>query len=369
MPPPVLSRRELNRALLARQLLLERARLPAVDAVARLVGLQSQVVSPPFVGLWTRLHGFRREELAEAIARGQVVRATMMRSTLHLVTAVDYRLFRLALQPALRRAFQGFNGPYIVGLDLGRLVNAARERMREGPIGNAELRDLLVALEPERAPTALMYGVRSHLPMVQVPTGHRWGHGGAGSYALAEDGLVPPEEALPELVRRYLAAFGPASVADAQTWAGLAGLRPTFEALRPELRTFRDEKGVELFDVADGPLPPAETAAPVRFMPEYDNLLIGHADRSRVLPEEYRKQVLLSAGRVRATFLVDGFVAGAWRAESARKSATLVLEPFAPLEPAARAALDAEGERLLRFLEPAAASLEIKLSSDLKPQP
>ena len=355
----VLTKRELNRALLGRQLLLERSTLGAVEAVGRLVGLQSQVVSPPFVGLWTRLEGFERAQLTGLIASGAAVRATMMRSTLHLVTAEDYRLFRLALQPALTRAYQGFNGRYVVGLDLAPLIEAAREQMRQGPVGNAELRDLLVGLEPERAPTALMYGVRAHLPMTQVPTGHQWGHGGAGSYQLAEDGLVARDEALPELVRRYLSAFGPASVADAQTWAGMAGLRPTFEALRAGLRTFRDEKGVELFDLPDAPLPRGDVPAPVRFMPEYDNLVIGHADRSRVLPEEHRKKVLLSAGRVRATVLVDGFVAGAWRMEKAAKTATLVIERFQDLDEATRGEIEAEGGRLLRWLDPEARAFEV----------
>jgi hypothetical protein len=363
----VLTTPELNRALLARQLLLERAELSAREAVGRLVGLQSQVVSPPFVGLWTRLRAFRRTDLTEPIERREVVRAAMMRSTLHLVTAEDYRLFRLALQSALTRAYQGFNGPRVVGLDLGPLIDAARGRMAAGPIGNAELRDLLVGREPGRDPAALMYGVRAHLPVVQVPTGGRWGHGGAGAYALAEAQLVPPQEALPHLVRRYLAAFGPASVADGQAWAGLAGLRGTFEALRPGLRTFRDEKGVELFDLPDAPLPPADTPAPVRFVPQYDNLVIGHADRSRVLPEAHRKLVLLGAGRVRATVLVDGFVAAAWRTERAGKTARLLVEPFRPIDAAARAGIEDEGERLLRFLEPDATAFAV--SSPPAPPP
>jgi hypothetical protein len=359
MAAGVLTTRELNRALLARQLLLERAELPAREVVGRLVGLQSQVVSPPFVGLWTRLRGFGRTDLTEPIERREVVRATMMRSTLHLVTAEDYRLFRLALQPALTRAFQGFNGPRVVGLDLGRLVEAARARMEAGPVGNAELRELLAGLEPERDPASLMYGVRSHLPMIQVPTGGRWGHGGAGAYALAEAELVRPEKGLPGLVRRYLTAFGPASVADAQAWAGMAGLRGTFEALRVELLSFRDERGVELFDLPDAPRPPADASAPIRFVPEYDNLVIGHADRSRGLPDAYRKGVLLSAGRVRATVLVDGFVAASWWTERARKAARLVVEPFGPIGGTARAAIEAEGERLLRFIEPDATAFEV----------
>jgi hypothetical protein len=286
----------------------------------------------------------------------------MMRSTLHLVTAEDYRLFRLALQPALTRAYKGFNGPYVVGLDLGPLLDLARERMAAGPVGNAELRALIATREPERNPAALRYGVRSHLPMIQEPTGGRWGHGGAGAYALAEERLVAPEEGLPHLVRRYLAAFGPASVADAQAWAGMAGLRGAFEALRPELSTFRDQAGVELFDLPDAPRPPAETPAPVRFVPEYDNLVLGHADRARVLPQAERRRVLLSAGRVRATVLVDGFVAATWRSERAGKTVRLLVEPFAPLGAAARAEVEAEGERLARFLEPEAASVEVSIA-------
>jgi hypothetical protein len=360
MAAPGLTTPELNRALLARQLLLERSELPAGQAVAHLVGLQSQVVSPPFVGLWTRLRAFRYTDLTALIERGEVVRAAMMRSTLHLVTTDDYRLFRLALQAALTRAYRGFNGPRVVGLDLAPLIEAARARMVDRPIGNAELRDLLIGLEPARDLTALVSGVRSHLPMVQVPTGGRWGHGGPGSYALAEAQLVPAEEALPRLVRRYLAAFGPASVADAQAWAGLTGLRGAFESLRPDLLAFRNEKGVELFDLPDAPRPPADTPAPVRLMPDYDNLVIGHTDRSRVLPDAHRKLVLLSAGRVRATVLVDGFVAAAWRTERARKTARLLVEPFQPLDAGARAAIEAEGEQLLRFLEPDATALEVR---------
>jgi hypothetical protein len=360
MAAPVLTTPELNRALLARQLLLERSELSAGQAVAHLVGLQSQVVSPPFVGLWTRLRAFRHTDLTALIERGEVVRAAMMRSTLHLVTADDYRLFRLALQAALTRAYQGFNGSRVVGLDLAPLIEAARARMVDRPIGNAELRELLIGLEPARDVTSLVSGVRSHLPMVQVPTGGRWGHGGPGSYALAEAQLVPADQALPRLVRRYLAAFGPASVADAQAWAGLTGLRGAFESLRRDLLAFRNEKGVELFDLPDAPRPPADPPAPIRFLPDYDNLVIGHADRSRVLPDAHRKLVLLSAGRVRATVLVDGFVAAAWRTERTRKTARLLVEPFQPLDAATRAAIEAEGERLLRFLEPEATALEVR---------
>ena len=286
-----------------------------------------------------------------------------MRSTLHLVTAEDYRLFRLALQPALTRAYRGFNGPLVAGLDLDPLIDVARERMAAGPVSNAELRELVAAREPERNPTALMYGLRSHLPMIQEPTGGRWGHGGASAYALAEERLVPREEALPHLVRRYLAAFGPASVADAQAWAGMTGLRGTFESLRPELCTFRDEKGVDLFDLPDAPRPPANTPAPVRFVPEYDNLVLGHADRARVLPHAGRKRVLLSAGRVRATVLVDGLVAATWRTERAGKTARLLVEPFGPVDAAAWAEVEAEGERLVGFLEPEAASFEVRIAA------
>lgn len=364
----ILTLRELNRATLARQLLLDRAALPVPDAVARLVGLQAQVPNPPYIGLWTRLRDFRRDDLTRLLEERRIVRAPLLRSTLHLFTAEDYALLRPALQPALTRALAAFFGRRAKGLDIARLVAAARAHLQETPRTFTELRALLSDLEPDRDPEALAYAVRTHLPLVQAPPGGAWGSGGSPAYALAEPwlgrSLADPEEALPLLIRRYLSAFGPATVQDIQAWSGLTGLKGVVAALKPELRRYRDERGKELLDLPDLPLPPADAPAPPRFLPEYDNLVLAHADRTRVIADEHRPKVFLSAGRVRATFLVDGFVHGAWRIERARGSATLIIEPFSPLPEAARDALAAEGERLVRFSEDGATTHAVRFAGD-----
>ncbi len=349
----VLTLRELNRATLARQMLLERAAVPVSEAVERLVGLQAQVPYPPYVGLWTRLRDFRREELTRLIEDRQVVRATLMRSTLHLMTADDYLLLRPALQPALTRSMNSLTGKRIEGLDIDRLVGAARAYFEEGPRTFAGLRTLLSELEPERDQSALAYVVRTQLPLVQVPSGGPWGYSGKAPFTTAEAwlGRTLSGSADPRgLVLHYLAAFGPATVRDVQAWSGSVRLKEPVEEIKPELRTFRDERGNELIDLPDAPLPPADTPAPPRFVPDYDNLVLSHADRTRVIPDEHRKKVFLSAARVRATFLVDGFVGGAWKIEKTRKTARLVIEPFEPLSSEDRDALAEEGERLVRFV-------------------
>lgn len=366
MTDRVLTPRDLNRTLLRRQLLLERAEAPALDAVRRLVGLQAQVPNPPYTGLWTRLEGFRREDLTRLIEEQRVVRAALMRSTLHLMAAEDYPLLWPAIQPALARAMNSFFGKQARGLDVERLVAVARERLAEGPKTSAELRAVLSEVEPDRDPAALAYAVRSHLPLVQVPPGGTWRSGGSPAYALvgipAED--PDPREGLRELVFRYLAAFGPATVKDFQAWSGLVRMGEAFGGFRPELRVYKDEAGNELFDLPDAPLPSGDEPAAVRFVPEYDNLVLSHADRRRILADEHRKGVFLSAARVRATFLVDGFVRGAWKVEKAGRTATLVVEPFEPLSARDREALAEEGERLIRFIEDGAEGVGIRFAND-----
>ena len=363
MKDRVLTLRELNRATLARQMLLDREVLPVVPAVERLVGLQAQVPKPPYVGLWTRLRDFRREELAELLRQRRVVRATMMRHTLHLMSARDYLRLRPAVQPALARNFSSVAGKRTQGLDIDRLVAVARAHLEQQPRTFADLRTVLSALEPERDPSALAYAVRTYLPLVQVPPGGTWDFGGSPAYAVAETWLgepLAPSEGPRELVLRYLAAFGPATVKDVQTWSGLVRLRGPIEELKPELRSFRDERGNGLLDLPDAPLPPADTPAPVRFVPDYDNLVLSHAARTRVIADEHRPKVFLSAARVRATFLVDGFVSGTWKIERTRHAAALVIEPFEPLSEETRDALFEEGERLLRFVEDNAEAFEVR---------
>jgi Winged helix DNA-binding domain len=362
----VLTLRKLNRATLARQMLLEREPLPISDAIERLVGLQAQVPNPPYVGLWTRLQGFQRGDLIRLIEQRRVVRATLMRATLHLMTARDYLLLRPALQPALTRSLRSIAGKRLEDLDLDRLVAAARTSVEEAPRTFTELRGLLSGMEPDRDPSALVYLVRTHLPLVQTPPGGIWGTGGSPTHALAESWLggplAAPKESLRALLLRYLAAFGPASVRDIQTWSGLVRLKDSIEELKPELRVFRNESNNELLDLPDAPLPPPDAPAPPRFVPDYDNLVLAHTDRTRVISDEHRSRVFLSAARVRATFLLDGFVSGTWKIEKTKGTATLVIEPFEPLPEAARDALLEEGERLVRFVEDDAEAFEVRLS-------
>ena len=348
MTERTLTLRELNRATLTRQYLLDRAALAVPEAIAGLVGLQAQVNNPPYIGLWTRLRDFRRDDLTALMVRRAVVRGALLRSTLHLLMAEDYLLLRPALQPALERALRSFFGAQARGLDTARLVATALPLLEERPRTFAELRAALLPLEPDRQLEALAYAVRAYLPLVQVPPGGTWGSGGSPAYALAEPWLAgsvaEPGESLRILVRRYLAAFGPATVRDLQVWSGLIGLQGAVAARRPELRAFRDEQGRELLDLPDAPLPSADLPAPPRFLPEYDNLLLAHADRTRVIPDEYRPLIFLSAAR-------------------ARDAATLVVEPFALLSPPDRAALADEGARLIRFIADDAATVAVRFAA------
>ena len=324
----VLTRKELNRATLARQMLLAREKTPVLRAVERLAGLQAQLARPPYVGLWSRVQGFRTEQLTQLAREGKVVRATLMRGTLHLVTASDYQALRATLQPMLSAAMQAVLQKRAQKLDIARVTAAARACLREKPLTFEELRVLLAAQFVDVDARALGYAVRTHLPLVQVPEDTRWGWPGAAAFADAEPwmgGRVAPDANPVLLVTRYLGAFGPASVRDAMAWSGMGGLEPAFEALRPKLRVFRDEKGRELFDIPDGPLPPGDLEVPVRFLPEYDNTLLGHRDRTRVIADEHRPRVYLIAGRMIGTILLDGFAAAAWRVNDGE----LAIEPEA----------------------------------------
>ncbi len=355
MTERVLTLRELNRATLARQMLLERASLPALDALERLAGLQAQLPNPPYIGLWTRLQSFQLSNLTSLLEQRQAVRATMMRSTLHLMSSDDYVFLRPALQPALTRAMYAFFGEQGKKLDVDPLITAARAYVLEKPRTFTEIRARLAELFPGIDPALLAYAVRTHLPLVQIPPAGTWNFGGSPAHALAEAWLgrplADPSEGLRRLVLRYLAAFGPATVKDIQAWSGLTRLKGVIEELKPQLCTFRDEQGNELLDLPDSPLPAPNASAPPRFLPEFDNLVLSHADRRRFVPDEYRTSVFLSVGRVRATFLVDGFVRGTWKIERTREVARLVIEPFEPLPGEIRDELVEEGERLVRFVE------------------
>jgi hypothetical protein len=355
------TRKELNRATLARQLLLARAPATPVKAVERLAGLQAQEPRPPFIGLWTRLEGFAREDLRAALQAGDLVRAMAMRATLHLMSARDFAALRMSLQPVMTRAMRGALRGRDQGLDLDRVLPAARALLEEEPRDFNTLRALLSARFPEVNHRALGYAVRTQIPLVMVPTGDRWAFPAAARFALpgfrvADDGGPEP------LVLRYLAAFGPATAADVQTWSGLQGVKAVLEALRERLVVVKDDGGHELFDLPDAPRPGADAEAPPRFLPDFDNLMLAYADRTRVIADEHRGEVVTKNLRVRATFLWDGFVAGTWTIERKGKAATLRLAPFARLSKRAAAALTEEGEALLRFAEDDAASLDVKLA-------
>jgi hypothetical protein len=359
----VLSLRALNRATLARQMLLAREKTTALKALERLAGLQAQVPRPPYLALWARVQGFRPEALTGLAHDRQAVRATMMRGTLHLVSAGDYLRWRPLLQPMLSAGMRGALKDRSSGLDVDKVTRTARDLLAERPLTFDELRPLLKKAWPKADERALGYAVRMHLPLVQIPTDARWGWPASSGFALAEPWLkarLPATGALDGLVLRYLAALGPATVADAQNWSGMQGLKDTFEALRPKLRTFRDERGRELFDLPKAPRPPAATPAPVRFLPDYDTLLLGHADRTRVVTDEHRKQLVTKNLQVLAAFLVDGQVAGTWKVERARTSAALVMAPFLALPRATQAELITEGKALLQFMEPDAAKVEVR---------
>ncbi len=361
MANPVLTLRELNRTLLQRQMLLAREDTAPLAAVERLIGLQAQIPNPPYIGLWTRLVQFERDSLTSLMEQRQIVRAAMMRSTLHLVSSLDHQRFRPVIEPALIRALGAFFGQRGKGLDIEKLVRAARPFLTETPRSTGDLRALLSEIEPDRDPDALAYAVRTYLPLVQIPPGGTWGKGSLAAYLTADAWLGVNGSAadLRALFSRYLQAFGPASVRDFQAWSGTVKLDKALEPFTAELRAYQDERGQTLFDLTDHTLTPADTPAPVRFVPEYDNLLLSHADRTRIIADADRPKVFLSAGRVRSTILVDGFVSGVWKIEREKRAARLIIEPFRPITPADQLALVEEGERLLRFAEDTAESLEV----------
>jgi len=362
----LLSRHALNRALLARQLLLRRWNLPAVEAIERLVGMQAQAPEPPYVGLWTRLVNFRSDELADAIVDRRAVRIVLMRGTIHLVSARDCLALRPVVQPVLDRGLRANYGRRIADADLDQIAAAGRTLVEQRPRTYAELGSLLHAQWPDRDPAALAQVVRAFVPLIQVPPRGIWGASGPAAHTSGEAWLDQPlasERSPDEMVLRYLAAFGPATIRDMQTWSGLTGLHAATDRLRAHLRTFLDEHGKELFDLPDAPRPDPDTPAPPRFLAAFDNVLLSHADRSRIIAKEHRPLVFTENGIIRPTILVNGFVCGTWKTERTRGTATLVIEPFEPLPAEAHAALTTEGERLIRFVEDGAGTFDVRFAT------
>ncbi|MCW3064014.1 MAG: hypothetical protein JWN32_1186 [Solirubrobacterales bacterium] len=362
----ILSPRALGRAVLARQGLLERWTVTAGEALERLVGMQGQAPLAPYVGLWTRLEGFQAGELAGMIERREAVRTWLMRGTVHLVSARDAGALRPTVQPVLAAGFASSAfARNLEGIEEPELLAAGRALLEERPRTRAELGRLLAERWPGRDEASLAYAISYLVGVVQVPPRGIWGATGPARVTTTDAWLGERPDAttsMDEIVLRYLGAFGPATVMDAQKWSGLTRLREVVDRLRPRLRTFRTEDGAELFDLPDAPRPAPDTPAPPRFLPEYDNLLLSHADRSRVMPAGWQVPLPPGNGASSGTLLVDGFVTGTWRIVRDGSAATLVVDPLATLSKRAANAVAAEGRRLLAFAAEDAAAGGVRIS-------
>ncbi|MEU7838281.1 winged helix DNA-binding domain-containing protein [Nonomuraea sp. NPDC049129] len=347
-----LSSRVLNRALLGRQFLLARTDHTPLEVIGRLVALQAQEPNWPYVGLWSRICGFTHAQLTTLLQDRKVVRSGLLRSTQHLAAADDFRRLRPLLQPVLdRTARSAYFARDNAGLDTASLVATGLELLAGETTPRKELARRLAERHPGRDGRVLAGEVELRTPLIHNPAAGTWGSWGtrsAVSVTPAETWLGRPmaPATAKDLIRRYLAAFGPAGIMDVQAWSGLTRLGEIVSDMRAELRYYRDPDGRELIDVADAELPDPDTPAPVRLLPAFDNALLGHADRTRIISHENRKRVMPGQARVRPTFLVDGHVHGTWSLQGD----TLLLTPFRPLSAIDQAALEQETKRLLPFV-------------------
>jgi hypothetical protein len=365
--PETLTRRALNRATLDRQLLLRRHPMPAEQAIAHLGGMQAQAPLAPYTGLWSRLGNYEIEVLSSLISERKTVRGHLMRNTVHLVTARDYLDFRPLFTQTSRRFARTNFSKGLAGADPEQVVEHARAALADGPLTRAELGRLLGTRWPEADQPALAYVGGASLSTVQVPPRGVWGQNGQARFALAEDWLgqpipeKPDPAAIERLVLRGIGALGPMTVADLQTWSGLTRLREVTERLSGQLRVFRGEDGAELIDLPDAPRPDPGTPTPPRFLPEYDNLLLSHADRSRVIPHGRPVPLPPGNGSAQGTVLIDGLWNGTWRISRD----VLTIESFVPLATAVTDAVTAEGARLLAFTGAAASDVRVLVPGDL----
>jgi len=358
---PVLTLRELNRATLARQMLLERIALPVVTAIERLAALQAQWAPSPYIALWSRLKGFERESLWNAIEKKHtVIRARLMRGTLHLVSARDFYAYAVATQDLQRGAWNRLQVG--AGVDPAKVARLAVAFAREPRTSEDVVSHLTEHLGSFGGPYKWLIWrfVSAHADLVSAPPAGHWAHGGTNvPYVAArhwiDGGARPTEEKAVELlIRRYLGAFGPATLADIARFAGQvpARIRPVLERLVPSLRRLSDEQGRALFDLPRAPRPDANLKAPIRLLPRYDELLIGYEHRDRVIAKEHRGAVYSKNAIIEAVFLVDGFAAGTWSLATTKAQAVVSIHPFGSLARSDRAAAIAEGGAVARFMAP-----------------
>jgi hypothetical protein len=369
----VLGLRALNRALMARQMLLERAEMPAITLIEHLAGMQAQEPKSPYVGLWTRLAGFAPEELEKLLTTRRAVRIVLMRGTIHLVSARDCAMMRPLVQPIMDSWMKSNREikTHLAGVDLTKLAAAARVLIERAPSTVAQVSKLLAEQWPGRDLTTIGLAVRASLPLVQCPPRGLWHESGQVLCATAEAWLDrpldPPTPAvIDRLVLRYLTAFGPSTVRDIESWSGLTRLRESVERLRQKLRVFHNEAGKELFDLPRAPRPDPDTPVPPRFLPEFDNALLAHDDRSRIIAKD-RRGVIIAGHR---TLLVDGFARGTWRitrkhpvTKRETETATLVIDPFESLSKKDATAVTAEGRALLAFAASDAAKHDVRINA------
>lgn len=344
----VLTQRALNRATLARQYLLERAPTPAIDAIEHLAGMQSQAPLAPYVGLWTRLQDFAPGELSALTEQRHVVRLHLMRNTVHLVSARDCLNWRALFHPLHAAAFNAHFRHGTDGVDRDALLSQAKQLLEQQPRTRGELGKLLAQRWPDADPNALAYAATHHIALCQVPPRGIWGNNGPAAWAPVESWLGAPlrSASVDALVLRYLGAFGPASVADIQMWSGLTRLREVVERL--PVRTFHGQERQALYDLPDAPRPAEDIPAPPRFLPEYDNLLLSHKDRTRVIPGNRSVPLPPGNGATTGTVLIDGMWQGTWQI----RDKTLRIQPFTKLPRADHDTLLTEAAQLCAFIAP-----------------
>jgi hypothetical protein len=368
MGSDVLSGRALNRATLERQLLLRRASMSTHDAVEHLVGMQAQIPTNPYLGLWSRLDAFAPEDLSDSLENREVVRTVVMRGTLHLVTGDDCLAVRPLVQPVLDRelARHSEHGPALRGADLGPVIDFARLLLGERAVTGPQLRAALAEHFPQHDAAALAYMCRNMLTLVQVPPRGLWKRRGQVRTMTAEAWLgrtLTGKPSIDNLVLRYFAAYGPAAVADVASWSGLTAMREVVDRVRPQLREFRDERGRELFDLPDAPRPDADTAAPPRFLPEYDNVLLSYADRTRFCSDDDRRRLFAVDGPVHGAVLFEGSAIGTWWIDKNEHAGSVAccIRHVGRLSADARTAITDEARKLLQFLEADAQDSDVRL--------